>query len=101
MAKIEGTWPENDLRRAFVEGAEWWNERVTGEFTTWRSEDDLIEKEAEKRYGSLPVDRRRSESEIREELKKLKVDARNGNFFSGASAMVIILKWVLNEEDGE
>ena len=47
---IEGKWPENDLRRAFVAGAAWWQCYVAG-FTMWSSERSLAEDEAEKRYG--------------------------------------------------
>jgi len=45
----EGTWPENDLRRAFVAGAKWWEYHSTN-FTMWPSDRDLAEIEAEKRY---------------------------------------------------
>ncbi len=48
---IEGTWPENDIRRAFVAGAKWWEFHKT-EFTMWNSDRRLAEEEAEKRYGS-------------------------------------------------
>lgn len=68
---IEGTWPENDIRRAFVEGAKWWEYYyVSSGFTMWQSDQRLAEKEAEKRYGDLPVDKRKTESEIRKELLK-------------------------------
>jgi hypothetical protein len=46
---IEGLWPEDDLRRAFVMGAKWWEYHSTG-FTMWPSDRNLAEAEAEKRY---------------------------------------------------
>lgn len=46
----EGKWPENDLRRAFVAGAKWW-EYYSTRFTMWSSDISLAEIEAEKRYG--------------------------------------------------
>jgi len=48
---MEGTWPENDIRRAFVAGASWWEYHST-RFTMWQSDRRLAEEEAEKRYGS-------------------------------------------------
>ncbi len=45
----EGIWPKNDLRRAFVEGATWWEWHVTN-FTMWNSDRRLAEEEAEKQY---------------------------------------------------
>jgi len=53
---IEGTWCADDLRRAFVMGAKWWEYRKTG-FTMWQSADiDLAEKEAERKFphGGIP-----------------------------------------------
>ena len=44
-----GTWPANDLRRAFVAGAEWW-EWYKEKATMWPSDRNLAEDEAEKRY---------------------------------------------------
>lgn len=49
MKFIEGTLPENDLRRAFVNGAKWWEFHETGA-TMWQSDRNLAEAEAEKRY---------------------------------------------------
>jgi len=46
---IEGTWPKDDLRRAFVAGAKWWEYYAT-EATMWNSDVSLAEDEAEKRY---------------------------------------------------
>ena len=53
---IEGTWPAEDLRRAFVVGAKWWEFKSTG-FTMWPAHRDLCEIEAENRYpgGKLPL----------------------------------------------
>ena len=48
---IEGTWPENDIRRAFVAGAKWWEFNSTG-FTMWQSDQRLAEEEATKRYNT-------------------------------------------------
>ena len=47
--KIDGTWPADDLRRAFVAGAQWWEWHKEGA-TMWPSDTDLAEAEAEKRY---------------------------------------------------
>lgn len=48
----EGTWPQNDLRSAFVAGARWWEYHCKA-FSMWQSDQRLAEAEAEKRYGSL------------------------------------------------
>jgi len=45
----EGIWPKDDLRRAFVEGATWWEWYET-KFTMWNSDRRLAEAEAEKKY---------------------------------------------------
>jgi len=45
----EGTWPENDIRRAFVAGAKWWEFHSTGA-TMWQSDVTIAEIEANKRY---------------------------------------------------
>lgn len=45
-----GTWPSNDLRRAFVEGAQWWEFKSKGA-TMWPSDRDVAEQEAETRYA--------------------------------------------------
>ena len=49
MAIVTGTWPVDDLRRAFVAGAAWWEFRKDGA-TMWQSDRRLSEVEAEKRY---------------------------------------------------
>ena len=51
----EGTWPADDLRRAFVMGAKWWEYHQTGA-TMWPSDRNLAEAEADRRYpeGKLP-----------------------------------------------
>ena len=46
---MEGTLPEDDLRRAFVAGAKWWELHQTGA-TMWQSDRNLAEDEAERRY---------------------------------------------------
>ena len=52
MAKIiEGILPENDLQRAFVAGAKWW-EFYVSDGTMWQSDVRLVESEAKKRYVS-------------------------------------------------
>lgn len=53
---IEGTWLPDDLRRAFVNGAQWWEYHSTGA-TMWGSDRALAEEEAEKRFpdGKLPI----------------------------------------------
>jgi len=50
-----GSWPLDDLRRAFVAGAKWWEWENTGA-TMWPTDRDLAEAEAERRYpnGKLP-----------------------------------------------
>ena len=52
MRKIEGTWSKNDVRRAFVAGAAWWEFYKT-QGTLWPSDRRLAEKEAERRYIEL------------------------------------------------
>ena len=47
--RIEGTLPADDLRRAFVDGAAWWNFKST-EFTMFNSERREAEAEAEARF---------------------------------------------------
>jgi len=47
--RIEGTLPAYDLRRAFADGAAWWNFNSTG-FTMFGSERREAEVEAETRY---------------------------------------------------
>ncbi len=46
---MEGTWKADDLRRAFVAGAKWWNFTTTG-FTMFASERNEAEDEAERKY---------------------------------------------------
>lgn len=46
---VQGTWPRNDIRRVFVSGAKWWEFHKTGA-TMWRSDIDLVEAEADKKY---------------------------------------------------
>jgi hypothetical protein len=47
---IEGTLPENDLRRAFVAGCKFWEYYSTG-CTMWQSDLELAEAEANDRYS--------------------------------------------------
>jgi len=47
--ELEGTWPADDIRRAFVDGAKWWNYVSTG-FTMFSAERNEAENEAERRY---------------------------------------------------
>jgi len=51
----QGTWPADDLRRAFVAGAKWWEFFSRGA-TMWSSDQNLAENEAETRYpeGKVP-----------------------------------------------
>jgi len=49
---LEGSWPENDIRRGFVAGASWWVFHKEGA-TIWQSDRDIAEVEAEKRYQDL------------------------------------------------
>ena len=46
-----GSWPQDDLRRAFVAGAKWWEYHST-KATMWQSDQRLSEEEAENRYPS-------------------------------------------------
>lgn len=46
-----GAWPEKCLRRAFVEGAMWWQFHKSGS-TPFASERDEAEEEAINRYGN-------------------------------------------------
>ena len=47
---IEGSWPENDVRRAFVSGASWWEFESRGA-TMWGSDRRKAEEAATARYG--------------------------------------------------
>uniref|UniRef100_A0A6H1ZLF0 Uncharacterized protein n=1 Tax=viral metagenome TaxID=1070528 RepID=A0A6H1ZLF0_9ZZZZ len=50
----DGIWHRDDLRRAFVVGAAWWEFHTTGA-TMWRSDRDLAEAEADRRFpGGKP-----------------------------------------------
>jgi hypothetical protein len=53
---LVGTWPSDDLRRAFVSGAKWW-QFVLGS-TAFPSEVDAMEAEAERRYGRAAASER-------------------------------------------
>ena len=46
---VDGTWSKDDIRRAFVAGAAWWEFEETGG-TMWESDRKLAEDEAEWRY---------------------------------------------------
>ena len=51
---IEGTLPADDLRRAFVAGAQWWEYLSTGS-TMWQEDRNAAEAAAETRYpGGKP-----------------------------------------------
>jgi hypothetical protein len=52
---FDGQWARDDLRRAFVAGAKWWEFWRSGG-TMWRSDQDKAEAEAERRYpeGKVP-----------------------------------------------
>lgn len=51
---MEGTWAADDLRRAFVAGAQWWEYHRTWA-TMWPSDRDKAEEEAERRFpGGRP-----------------------------------------------
>lgn len=53
--EIDGYWPRDDLRRAFVLGAKWWEFHKEGA-TMWQSDIRIAEQAAEDRYpnGKLP-----------------------------------------------
>ena len=46
---LTGSWPCDDLRRAFVAGAAWWEFASRG-WTMWPADRDKAESEAEQRY---------------------------------------------------
>lgn len=46
---VEGTWPADDIRRAFVAGAKWWEYESCGA-TMWQSDRNKAKDEANKRY---------------------------------------------------
>jgi hypothetical protein len=46
-----GSWPQEDRRRAFVQGAQWWEFHKTGA-TMWQSDRDLAEQEATRRLAA-------------------------------------------------
>ena len=48
----KGVWSDNDLRRAFVSGAAWWEYQRSGA-TIWTSDRRKAEVEAEKRYPKV------------------------------------------------
>jgi hypothetical protein len=52
--QVEGTWSPDDIRRAFVEGAKWWEYAKTGG-TMWQSDIDHTEEVATKRYPLPPL----------------------------------------------
>lgn len=60
--EIAGTWPENDLRRAFVAGAKWWEYYDKGA-TMWQSDQRLAENEAERRYPDGKIEKETHENE--------------------------------------
>lgn len=47
--ELEGTWGKFDIRRAFVDGAKWWEYHQSGG-TMFQSDRNLAEEEAERRY---------------------------------------------------
>jgi len=49
MYKLNGALGKNDLRRAFVDGAKWW-EYHKGDATMWQRDRNLAEIEAERRW---------------------------------------------------
>ena len=49
--RSEGLWGPKDIRRAFVEGAAWWEFHSTGA-TMWQSDRSKAEDEADRRYVS-------------------------------------------------
>jgi hypothetical protein len=54
-AGVFGTWHDDDLRRAFVDGAAWWEHTSTGA-TMWPSDRRQAEVAAEERFpgGKVP-----------------------------------------------
>ena len=55
VKRSEGNWDQNDLRRAFVEGAAWWEFHSQGA-TMWQSDRTIAEDEADRRYTSQQKD---------------------------------------------
>lgn len=68
---VEGTLPANDPRRAFVEGAKWWEYKTTGA-TMWQSDRNLAEAEAQERWerGDWPKSPQEERNKIMDLLKK-------------------------------
>lgn len=58
-ALIQGAWPADDLRRAFVDGAKWWEFQTTGA-TMWTSDISRAEEEATRRCSVVQQDVRRT-----------------------------------------
>ena len=56
-----GTWAADDLRRAFVAGAAWWEMTTTGA-TMWPSDRGRAEAEAEVRYPAGRVRPKRGDA---------------------------------------
>lgn len=52
--KATGSWPEDSLQRAFVEGAKWWEFQKTGA-TMWQEDQGKAEQAAIDRYGLMPT----------------------------------------------
>lgn len=72
----EGTWPKNDIRRAFVAGVAWWQYDEYG-FSMWTNERRRAEKEAEKRYGSQPVESEEKDNVIQTIADIIVAEAKN------------------------
>ena len=52
--EAKGSWPDQCLQRAFVDGAKWWEFQRTGG-TMWQSDQDKAEQAAIDKYGIDPV----------------------------------------------
>lgn len=69
----QGSWAANDPRRAFVDGAKWW-EWTKSEATMWQHDIGLAEKEAEARFAPTDEPALLSEVTTNNELDA-KIDA--------------------------
>jgi len=62
MTPQDGDWADDDLRRAFVSGAKWWEYRQSGA-TMFASDQRRAEDEAERRFPGGKVRKRTVDAE--------------------------------------
>lgn len=54
LEEAKGSWPDQCLQRAFVEGAKWWEYKRTGA-TMWQDDQGKAEQAAIDKYGIDPI----------------------------------------------